>query len=108
MIDIEVYSYTILAAILGMLVVFGFLWFLSILMSVLVKVFADKKPEVKTVFAVSVKGTASDWVFAAAAAFLSEEELECSVSAESWGPGNSEKSDPWVHGTKLPRKWSGV
>jgi len=108
MIDIEVFSYTIQTSILGMLIVFGFLWFLSLLMGLLVKIFEDKKVLSEVSDEIESPAEMENWLFAAAAAFLSEEELECSVSAVSWRPAIDEKNNPWLQSPKLPGKWSGV
>ena len=113
--DVEIYAYTVFTALIGMTVVFLFLWFLSFLMSFLKVIFKEKKVhaeqevilEDEKVVVESEKR--SDWIVAAVSAYLTAEEEELYPhSAKSWQPVSNEKFDPWVIGGKLLKRWSGV
>lgn len=113
----EAYNYVLISALLGMGVVFIFLWVLSLIMSWIKLLFGEKPqkglgtPVAETAAVASstniAAGTSNGkdesvpvWVFAAVAAYLIEEELESQRSAESWAPVAAVGSDPWV---VLPR-----
>ena len=108
--NIEAYSYTVLSAILGILIVFGFLTFLSLFMVLIKKIFDDKpaampaKPEVSD--AGKTVSDESEWITAAVAAYLEEEDSP--RSAMSWLPGENEKLDPWVSTPRVLKLFSGV
>ncbi len=110
--NIEAYSYTVLSAILGMLIVFGFLGFLSVFMVLIKRVFDDKpaQPATTVVASSSDKGrdTADEagWITAAVAAYLEEEDSP--RSALAWQPTVNEKSDPWVITPRVQKTFSGV
>ncbi|MDX9799796.1 MAG: OadG family protein [Spirochaetia bacterium] len=110
--NIESYSYTVLASIVGMGIVFAFLAFLSLLMVVINRIF-DGKDQGVAVKTSSAKNNAAagakangvstgngkeaednTWIIAAVAAFLEEEDMP--VSAVAWQPAGDEKLDPWV------------
>ncbi len=106
----EVLSYSVVVAILGMAVVFGFLWFLSVLMSTIKAMFGERPqrddPEraespstPKRPATESVDGV-PQWVLAAVAAYVIEEELDAQRSAEAWIPDPSAFPDAW---TAAPR-----
>lgn len=113
----ETFMYTVKVALLGIGVVFVSLWALSMLMSVIKRLF-DKDPEKKkrplgggrsvaaegSGAAAGGAGAPTDgeaplpsWVIPAAAAFLMEEELEASRSAEPWTKSRSGGYDPWLY-----------
>ena len=113
--DIEAYSYSIFTAIIGMTVVFLFLWFLSFLMKSLKVLFKEKKAVSKAEIVrederiVMQDEKKVDWIAAAVSAYLTAEEEELYPrSAKGWQPVANEKYDPWVIGGKLLQRWSGV
>ncbi|NOY07733.1 MAG: hypothetical protein GXP33_02695 [Spirochaetes bacterium] len=113
--DIEAYSYSIFTAVIGMTVVFLFLWFLSFLMVSLKVLFKEKKTVsgaeiVREEERIAVKDEKkAEWIVAAVSAYITEEEEELYPrSAEGWQPVTNEKYDPWVIRGKLLQKWSGV
>jgi len=115
MMDVEIYSYTVFTTLIGMTVVFLFLWFLSLLMSSLKVIFKEKKAyaEEEVILEDEKVAVASekraDWIVAAVSAYLTAEEKELYPhSAESWQPVSNERFDPWVIGGKLLQRWSGV
>lgn len=94
--NIEIYSYSVLASILGILIVFLSLCALSLLMVGLKVAFSDR-PKVKS-NPKPLDENSHDWIMAAVAVFLSEEEAEMEhPSAEAWTPRLSEKSDRWMN-----------
>ncbi len=105
--DIEAYSYSIFTAVIGMTVVFLFLWFLSFLMKSLKVLFKEKKAVSKA--EIVREDERVDWIAAAVSAYLTAEEEELYPrSAKGWQPVTNEKYDPWVIGGKLLQRWSGV
>lgn len=114
-VNIQAYSYTVLSSIIGMLIVFAFLGFLSLMMVVIKRIF-EKQPDTgKTSLPKSspeggkpaesgVKDTVTDnsWVIAAVAAYLDEEDQP--KSALSWQPAESEKHDPWVNVPRIQKR----
>ena len=111
----EVYMYSVFTTVLGMLIVFIFLGFLSFLMAVLKSLFKEKvigmetkEPEEEVVETVKEEKKL-DWLIAAVTAYLMAEEEELYPhSARDWQPVANEKYDPWVIGGKLLQRWSGV
>jgi sodium pump decarboxylase gamma subunit len=112
--NIEAFSYTVLSAILGILIVFAFLGFLCLFMIVLKRVVDGNPVKIKTAVtsAAAASGTAvsaadeSDWITAAVAAYLEEEDSP--RSAMSWLPAENEKLDPWVSTPRVQKTFSGV
>ncbi|MCD6122301.1 MAG: OadG family protein [Spirochaetales bacterium] len=113
--NVEIYSYSVFTTVIGMAVVFLFLWFLSLLMSFLKILFKEKKKgmeqeavlEDERVIVESEKRV--DWIVAAVSAYLTAEEEELYPhSAKSWKPVSNERFDPWLIGGKLLKRWSGV
>lgn len=107
--------YAVKVAILGLGVVFLSLWALSILMSLIKRIFDREETKsgtggkgVKTGSAgdrgvASTGSTASPtdegippWVISGVVAYLTEEELEVSRSAEPWKSSNQARIDPWL------------
>jgi len=115
--NVESFSYTVITAILGMSVVFVFLWVLSLLMSGIKLAFGEKPqkngsagnaaitadirtgPRTGGSTVLSETGVPG-WVLAAVATYLIEEELESQRSAEAWAPRPIASTEPWV---ALPR-----
>ena len=112
--NIEAYSYTVLSAILGILIVFAFLGFLCVFMVLIKRLFDDKpaKTEISVAPAASGKAEKSsaaadvDWITAAVAAYLEEEDSP--RSALAWQYAVNEKSDPWVATPRVQKTFSGV
>jgi len=108
--NIEAYSYTVLSAILGILIVFCFLGFLSLFMVLIKKVFDDKPVKIEAAVTTGASASAvsdeSDWITAAVAAYLEEEDSP--RSALAWLPAENEKSDPWVSTPRVQKNFSGV
>lgn len=121
----ETFAFSILAAVLGMAVVFLFLGILSFLMYAIKEFFGegekasatearDGRPAAgnKTGAAGSGAdgaartgeanggGSSNDWLIAAAVAFLLEEELDSQRSAAAWVPRTTGAGDIWHN---LPR-----
>ena len=116
--NIEAYSYTVLSAILGIVIVFAFLGFLCVFMVLIKRLFDDKSVKAGTdIKAAAVAGAAAaaadaagqdtDWITAAVAAYL-EEEDGSPKSALAWLPAENEKMDPWVSTPRVQRTFSGV
>ena len=88
----ELFGYSVVSALFGMVVVFLFLWVLSVLMSAIKLILKDRpKREVSPPIevpkgTVATDGDDTDWIVAATAAFLLEEELEAQRSAQAWVP----------------------
>lgn len=103
----ELYTFSILAAILGMTVVFLFLGILSFLMFAIKLVFGEKpireRPaewlQQQSAAAEQTEGEA-EWVIAAAAAYLIAEEADARRSAEAWRPAAERAADVWL---RMPR-----
>lgn len=90
---------TLLIAVLGMGVVFLFLWILSLMMALITRV-ADRPERRESAASVAAQTgdrtlaaaasaeapTTPPWVVLAAAAFLSAEELDATRSAAAWTP----------------------
>ena len=99
----ELYTFSILAAILGMGVVFLFLGILSFLMSAIKTVFGEKPARERSTAASQQQSAAAEqadcdaeWVIAAAAAYLIEEELDARRSAAAWKPRAERAADAWL------------
>ena len=112
----ELLSFSVLAAILGMGVVFVFLGILSVFMAVINRVFGDQpaenqsagdpkhdgrpgsgnKPDQGADGSIHAEqGVVPRWVIAAAVAFLMEEDLDFQRSAAAWQPSSGRESDGW-------------
>jgi sodium pump decarboxylase gamma subunit len=107
----DAFIYSVMTAVMGILIVFVFLALLSFLMFAIKEIFGEQpvretsKAEAQTVNPetaavqerrVRSKGGTADWITAAATVFLMEEALEARRSAASWKPSAEEKHDPWV------------
>lgn len=103
----ELFSFSILAAILGMAVVFVFLGILSFLMFAIKTVFGEKPAREGSAARLQQQSTEAEqaegdagWVIAAAAAYLIEEEGDARRSAAPWKPAAERSADAWL---RLPR-----
>jgi sodium pump decarboxylase gamma subunit len=108
----DAYIYSVMTAVMGMLIVFAFLALLSFLMFAIKEIFGEQpihepgraaaaqKVDAQTAAAeeriARKKSGAPEWVTAATTVFLMEEALEARRSAEAWRPSREEKYDPWV------------
>lgn len=95
----ETFAFSILAAVLGMSVVFLFLGILSFLMYAIKALFGEAGSRADADEACGRSG-GDDWVIAAAAAFVLEEELSLKRTAAAWVPKAVRGDDPWHN---LPR-----
>lgn len=99
----EMYIYTLVVALIGMLTVFVGLTLLSIMMVLLRRIFGNAptpRPAPIPLKAVSrQRPEKRRWVLAAVAAYLAAEEQEHGRSAASWVPGAS--TDQWTVQPKL-------
>ena len=110
--NIEAYSYTVLSAILGIIIVFAFLGFLCVFMWIIKKLFDGKVVSTDKDSSLSIKVSESeaaddiDWISAAIAVYLEKEDFP--RSAIPWQPREDEKSDPWVSVPRVQKILSGV
>jgi hypothetical protein len=115
--NVEIYSYSLIATLLGMLVVFLSLGVLSVMMVVLKGIFSfarrpaggtrregRRQPEEESAGQVQGAGELPRWAMAAVAVYLAGEESESGrPSAEPW---NAEVNhyDPWIAGGKFSKR----
>ena len=113
--DIEVFSYTLVSTVVGLFVVFSFLAILAIVMVILGKwdmAKAAKKEAPKAAAAPAAaaaeapKAESMDWLIAAVAAFVAQDEEP--VSAEAWTPSDILKESPWAKAPRVSKRLSGV
>ncbi len=114
--DIEVFSYTLVSTVVGLFVVFSFLAILAIVMVILGKwdmAKAAKKDAPKAAAAPAAaaaaeapKAESMDWLIAAVAAFVAQDEEP--VSAEAWTPSDILKESPWAKAPRVSKRLSGV
>ena len=114
--DIEVFSYTLVSTVIGLFVVFSFLAVLAIVMVILGKwdmAKAAKKDAPKAAAAPAAASAAAapkaesmDWLIAAVAAFVAQDEEP--VSAEAWTPSDILKESPWAKAPRVSKRLSGV
>lgn len=86
--QVESYTYTVLAAAMGMAIVFLFLWFLSGVMTILRRSM-DRSPEAEAKPRTEEQTTArddetSEWIVAAVVAFLDAEARDAAPEAAPW------------------------
>ena len=102
----ETMNYTLVVAVVGLVIVFVFLAFLSVLMTVITRILGDrpKTPEDHPAETDGEKesktgGTpgAALWVYAAAAAYLDLEDRG-SASSRAWVATRNEGTDAWIAG----------
>ena len=101
---VESYIYSVFVTVLGMVIVFSFLTFLSLMMIALKKSFKEKKEAIQPAVLKS-SGVESDkdidWIKAAVSAFLAYESAELNTpSARLWQPQALEEFDPWLTGRR--------
>ena len=113
--DIEVFSYTLVSTVVGLFVVFSFLAILAIVMVFLGKwdmAKAAKKDVPKAAAAPAAaaaeapKAESMDWLIAAVAAFVAQDEEP--VSAEAWTPSDILRESPWAKAPRVSKRLSGV
>ena len=113
--DIEVFSYTLVSTVVGLFVVFSFLAVLAIVMVILGKwdmAKAAKKDAPKAAAAPAAaaaeapKAESMDWLIAAVAAFVAQDEEP--VSAEAWTPSDILRESPWAKAPRVSKRLSGV
>ena len=94
---VESYIYSVFVTVLGMIIVFSFLTFLSLMMITLKKSFKEEKEAIQPV----VVNKNIDWIKAAVSAFLAYESAELDTpSAHLWQPQAQEEYDPWLTGRR--------
>ena len=111
--DIEVFSYTLVSTVVGLFVVFSFLAILAIVMVILgkwdvakVKKAAPKAAAPAAAAAEAPKAESMDWLIAAVAAFVAQDEEP--VSAEAWTPSDILRESPWAKAPRVSKRLSGV
>ena len=114
--DIEVFSYTLFSTVVGLFVVFSFLAILAIVMVVLGKWDIAKsnkaakkdapKAAAPAAAAEAPKAESMDWLIAAVAAFVAQDEEP--VSAEAWTPSDILRESPWAKAPRVSKRLSGV
>ena len=112
--DIEVFSYTLVSTVVGLFVVFSFLAILAIVMVILGKwdiAKSNKKAAPKAAAAPAAAAEAPkaenmDWLIAAVAAFVAQDEEP--VSAEAWTPSDILRESPWAKAPPVSKRLSGV
>ncbi len=121
----ETIGYSILAAILGIVIVLLALFVFDLVMVALTKIFAEKKSG-KEIAGARKNGQASaasettpanaapgkedlGWLFAAVAAYLADSEEETApLSVLSWQPNPAETCNPWILAPHVNHTWTGV
>ena len=94
---VESFIYSVFITVLGMVIVFSFLTFLSFMMITLKKCFKEKKEAIQPV----VVNEDIDWIKAAVSTFLAYESVELNrPSAHLWQPQAREEYDPWLTGRR--------
>ncbi len=101
---VESYTYSVFVTVLGMVIVFSFLTFLSLMMIALKKSFKAKREAIQPAVVVS-SGVESDndidWLKAAVSAFLAYGSVELNTpTAYLWQPQAREEYDPWLTGRR--------
>ena len=109
--DIEVFSYTLVSTVVGLFVVFSFLAILAIVMVILgkwdmAKTAKKDAPKAAAAAAEAPKAESMDWLIAAVAAFVAQDEEP--VSAEAWTPSDILKESPWAKAPRVSKRLSGV
>ncbi|MBQ3320451.1 MAG: OadG family protein [Spirochaetia bacterium] len=111
--DIEVFSYTLVSTVVGLFVVFSFLAILAIVMVFLgkwdvakAKKAAPKAAAPAAAAAEAPKAESMDWLIAAVAAFVAQDEEP--VSAEAWTPSDILRESPWAKAPRVSKRLSGV
>ena len=114
--DKELFSYTLVSTVIGLFVVFSFLAVLAIVMVILGKwdmAKAAKKAAPKVAAATAAVAAEApkaaesmDWLIAAVAAFVAQDEEP--VSAEAWTPSDILRESPWAKAPRVSKRLSGV
>jgi Na+-transporting methylmalonyl-CoA/oxaloacetate decarboxylase gamma subunit len=111
----ETMIYSVFATFLGMAVVFGFLAFLSLMMTVLKRTFKEAAASAAPVPSSEAPAPAAKkrvggagWLIAAVSAFLAiEEEEYFPYSAEVWKSSPADRVSPWIVGGKFVNRGIG-
>lgn len=99
----EMYVFTVVVAVIGMVTVFTALTLLSLMMMALKRAFPTTsvasavKPHPPVTASLRPVADDATWVAAAAAAYLALEEEEGRRSAEAWKPATADRLDPWMN-----------
>jgi len=99
----EMYVYTIVVALIGMVTVFSSLTLLSLMMMGLRRIFPSTsvtdsfEPQPPVTATYEPTDIDRRLVVAGAAAYLALEEEESRRSAESWKPASGDRLDPWMN-----------
>ena len=110
--NIETMSYVLISTLIGVPLVFFFLAFLAVVMVVLGKIDNAKKapaPAPAAAPAAAAPAAAAennDWIIAAVAAYIEEDEEP--VSALAWTPSENLKYDSWASAPRVTKRFSGV
>lgn len=106
-------SYVLVSTLIGVPLVFFFLAFLAVVMVILGKIDNAKKapapaPAAAPAAAAPAEKAAenNDWIFAAVAAYIEEDEEP--VSALAWTPSENLKYDSWASAPRVTKRFSGV
>lgn len=109
-IDKEAFSYTLVTTAIGLPLVFIFLAFLAIIMVGLGKWDSAKAakaaPAADTAAQAAPKAESTDWIIAAVAAYVAQDEEP--VSAEAWTPSEILSNSPWAKAPRVSKRLSGV
>ncbi len=98
----EMYVFTIVVALIGMVTVFTSLTLLSLMMMGLRRIFPSAavtdsiKPQPPVAATYEPTDVDQRWVVVGAAAFLALEQ-ESGRSAEAWKPASDDRIDPWIN-----------
>ena len=116
--DIEAFSYTLVTTAIGLPTVFFFLAFLAIIMVLLGKWDDAKRaktaakaapapaPAAKAAEPAAKAAENTDWIIAAVAAYVAQDEEP--VSALAWTPSENLKYDSWASAPRVSKRLSGV
>jgi len=117
----ESFIYSILASVMGIVIVIVALYIFNLVMVVLQKVFGERRKKGQSAVvsapaetaAPSQKPSAGEedpgWIFAAVAAYLADSDEETlPLSALSWQPSPGGAYNPWIHAPNVNQTWTGV
>lgn len=113
--NIDTMSYVLVSTLIGVPLVFFFLAFLAVVMVILGKIDnAKKAPAAAPAPAAAAAAPAAaesaaennDWIIAAVAAYIEEDEEP--VSALAWTPSENLKYDSWASAPRVTKRFSGV
>lgn len=108
-------QYVLVSTLIGVPLVFCFLAFLAVVMVILGKIDNAKKapaaapaPAAPAAAPAAAESAAenNDWIIAAVAAYIEEDEEP--VSALAWTPSENLKYDSWASAPRVTKRFSGV